>query len=431
MRIVHITPGTGSFYCGSCLRDNALVKALRAIGHEALMVPLYLPLILDEADASEGAPVFFGGPNVYLQQKLALFRRAPRWVNRLLDAPALLRFVARRAGMTEAGHLGDMAVSMVRGEEGRQARELDKLVEYLAQGDRPDVVCLSNALLIGMARRIRAEVGCAVVCTLQGEDSFLDGLGEPHRSEAWSVLRQRAADVDAFVAVSRYYADRMQPRLAVSDDRMHVIHNGIDVADYVPAEAPPDPPVLGYMTRLCPQKGLDRLVDAFVIIKQRRRVPGLKLRAAGAMTRDDRSFVQSMRDRLADRGLSDDAEFLPNISHEAKRAFLPTLSVMSVPAMYGEAFGIYVLEALASGVPVVQPRHGAFVELLELTGGGMLCQSAEPPALAETIETLLTEPAKAQRLGRTGCDAVRGRFTIERMARDMEALCQRLVPAAS
>ena len=85
MNIVQITPGAGGMYCGGCFRDNALVAALRKQGHETLMVPLYLPLTLDEADQSAGTPTFFGGINVYLEQKSALFRKAPKWLHSLLE----------------------------------------------------------------------------------------------------------------------------------------------------------------------------------------------------------------------------------------------------------------------------------------------------------------------------------------------------------
>src|SRR5437763_268183 len=96
MRIVQLTAGTGSFYCGTCLRDNALVAELRRQGHDALLVPLYLPLALDEPPATPATPLFYGGVNVYLQQQSSLFRKTPRWVDRLLDAPGVLRAAAKR-----------------------------------------------------------------------------------------------------------------------------------------------------------------------------------------------------------------------------------------------------------------------------------------------------------------------------------------------
>ena len=203
MRLVHLTAGTGSFFCGTCLRDHALVKALRRLGHDALMVPLYLPLVLDDSGSREESPLFFGGINVYLQQKSAFFRHTPRWFDKLLDSPALLRQAGRRAGMTNPRELGEMTLSMIEGEHGHQAKELDKLVAWLVE-QKPDVVCLSNSLLIGVARRVREELRVPIICSLQGEDAFLDSLPEPYRERCWQLAQERAADVDRFVAPSRY-----------------------------------------------------------------------------------------------------------------------------------------------------------------------------------------------------------------------------------
>src|SRR5712691_7251429 len=392
MRIIQITPGTGSFYCGTCLRDNALVAELRRLGHDAMMVPLYLPLMVDEAPTTDNTPVFYGGVNVYLQQKSALFRKSPRWLDRLFDAPKLLRLAASRAGSTEARELGDLTVSTLRGEEGRQIKELDRLAGWLTE-EQPEVVCLSNALLIGLARRIKEKTGAAVVCTLQGEDAFLDSLPDGDREAAWRALTERAADVDAFIAVSHYYGDVMRRRARLVADRVHVVHNGILLDGYGPAPAPPEPPVLGYLARLCPAKGLATLVEAYCLLRKRDRLPGLRLRVAGSMTASDRPFVEDQRARLAAAGVADDVQFLPNLSRDEKIAFLHGLSALSVPASYGESFGLYVIEALAAGVPVVQPRHASFPELIEATGGGRLCDPDDPESLASAVEELLRDPA--------------------------------------
>jgi hypothetical protein len=137
-------------YCGGCFRDNALVATLRRLGHDVLMVPLYLPLNLEDADQSARTPIFFSGINVYLQQKMPLFRKLPRWLNRLLASPLLLRQAGKAAAKTRPADVGDLTLSMLKGEEGNQARELDELVRWLKTQAKPDLVCLSNVLLVGM-----------------------------------------------------------------------------------------------------------------------------------------------------------------------------------------------------------------------------------------------------------------------------------------
>ena len=152
------------------------------------MVPLYLPLTLDEADQSAGTPIFFGGISVYLEQKHSIFGSLPGWMHDLLSSRKLLKWAGSKAGETRPEELGDVTVSMLQGEQGRQARELDELIDWLKRLPKPDIICLSNALLLGMARKLGSEIGCPVVCMLQGEDGFLEMLPEPHRTQSWELL---------------------------------------------------------------------------------------------------------------------------------------------------------------------------------------------------------------------------------------------------
>ena len=406
-------------YCGGCLRDNALVTALRKLGHQATMVPLYLPLTLDEADQSAGTPVFFGGLNVYLEQKSALFRGAPGWLHDLFASPRLLKWAAGKAAKTRPTELGELTLSMLRGEAGNQARELEELLAWLKTQPQPDVLCLSNALLIGMARRLKSELRAPVACALQGEDFFLDALPEPHRAACWRTLAERAAEVDLFIAPSRYFGDLMRKRLGLPAERVRVIHNGINLEGYATKAEGREAgsAALGFFARMCPEKGLDTLVEAYIRLRQRGRVGSLKLRVGGSCGPADAPFVDSLREGLKASGLLGEAEFHPNLDRTAKLAFLRSLSVFSVPARYGEAFGLYVIEAMAAGVPVVQPRVAAFPELIEATGGGVLCAPDDPQALAEAIEELLLDQARARALGEAGRRAVFERFSAEAMAR--------------
>ncbi len=412
-------------YCGGCLRDNALVAALRKLGHQVTMVPLYLPLTLDEADQTSGTPVFFSGLNVYLEQKSALFRAAPGWLHNLLASPRLLKWAAGRAAKTRAADVGELTCSMLRGEMGNQARELETLIAWLKTQPPPDVLCLSNALLIGMVRRLKAELRVPVACALQGEDSFLDALPEPHRAACWQTLAERAAEVELFIAPSRYFGDLMRKRLGLAVERVQVVHNGINLEGYETrrADGGGDAPALGFFARMCPEKGLDTLVEAYIRLRRRGRAGALKLRVGGSCGPADRPFVESLRERLRASGLLGDAEFHPNPDRAAKLDFLRSLSVFSVPAGYGEAFGLYVIEALAAGVPVVQPRVAAFPELLEATGGGLLCAPDDPQALAEAIEELLLDPARARALGESGRRAVFERFSAGVMAQAVARVC--------
>jgi glycosyltransferase involved in cell wall biosynthesis len=417
MRIIQLTPGAGGdFYCENCLRDGTVVRTIRARGHDMLMVPLYLPLRVEQAVPGAQAPMFFGGINVYLQQRWSLFRHTPRWLDALLDSRALLRRVARKAGMTKSSVLGESTLSMLRGADGLQVKELDRLVDWLADQPRPDVVCLSNALLSGLIPRIRERLGAPVVCTLQDEDGFIDALGPPYAEKAWELLRGLAKQTGAYIAVSRYYADVMRRRLDVPEGKVHAVLNGLDATEYAPATLPPDPPAVGFLSQMAESKGLELLVEAFIRLKRTGQFGSLKLRIAGGRTDADEACIARASKRLKDEGVVEDAEFLDTFDAQGKREFLRSLSVMSVPTIKGEAFGLFVLEALACGVPVALPRHGAFVELVESTGGGVLCESNDADALASALAGLLDDPDKARGLGAAGREAVLRDLTAERQA---------------
>ena len=432
LKIVLLTPGTGSYHCGVCMRDNALARELIRQGHGAVMLPMYLPLTLDEEAATPEMPIFFGGVSTYLREKAPFLRHMPRWLDRLLSSRALLRLLAGKAAARTGGpDVAKLTLSMLRGEEGNQAGEIDELVDWLRTHGKPETVWLSTALQAGLARRIRSELGAPVIGFLQGEDSFLDGLGEPWSSRVWALLSDRMRDADLWIAPSRYFANLMALKLGWSVEesarRIRVIPNGISVEGYrLPnGAAPPSgeaaPPTIGYLARFVPGKGIGLLVDAFIALKQRDAVPGLKLRCAGSMTAGDAIYVEQLQAKLAAAGVGADAEFLPNVSREEKIGFLESLTVFSVPATYSEAFGLYVIEALAAGVPVVLPRSSAFPEIIAATDGGTLFELgpndlASAAALADALEALLTQPAQARALGERGRNAIHQGFTIEKLA---------------
>ena len=417
-------------YCGGCFHDNTLVAALRGRGHDVTMIPLYLPLTLDEADESASTPIFFSGINVYLEEKIPLFRRAPAWLHKILASRQVLRLAAGSAARTKAEDVGDLTLSMIRGEEGNQVRELDELVAWLRGQGRPDVVSLSNALLLGLVRGLKKGLGAPVVCALQGEDTFLDALPTSQRATAWKVLAERAREVDLFTAPSRYFGELMAARLGLRADQWRVAHNGIRLDGYGDNAGPTHPPTLGYFARMCREKGLELAVETFIILRERGRVPDLRLKVGGGCGPGDEPVVEGVKKRLRSKGLLAAVEFFPNVSRLEKIRFLESLDVFCTPALYGEAFGLYVVEAMAAGVPVVQPRHAAFPELVEATGGGIITE-ATAEALAGGIEKLLLDPMAARRLGEMGRQRVRENFNADSMAGEIEGIFSALPAGAA
>ena len=421
MRIVQIAPGTGdSFYCENCLRDSVLARQMIKLGHDVMMVPMYLPVGIERQERVDEVPIFFGGINVYLQQKWGLFRHTPGWIDRMLDSKRLLNWAGRRVGMTSARQLGRTTVSMLRGEQGRQKKELHRLLQWLSeQPDRPDVVCLSNVLLAGLVRGIKAELGVGVVSLLQDEDTFLDGLAAPYSENAWEMVGELCSEIDGFVAVSRYFGKVMQKRLSISEDRMHVVPPGVRLERYEPAGSAPRVPTVGYLSRMCPERGLDTLVEAFVMLKAKEGLKDARLRIAGGASVSDKRFVKQLREGLRGQGLLEDVEFLPDFDWPERGDFLRSLSVLCVPEKFPVAGGVYVLEAWATGVPVVEPDMGVFSELVGGTGGGVLYEAGNSQALSESLGVLLGDPQRAAAMGQRGRDAVCKQYNVERSAEEM------------
>jgi glycosyltransferase involved in cell wall biosynthesis len=426
VRIVQITPGAGKMYCGNCFRDNALVAALRKAGHEVTMVPLYLPLTLDEEDQSGDTPIFFNGVNVFLEQQSSFYRSAPRWLHKLVGSERVLNWAANQVGKTKAEEVGDLTISMLNGEEGNQARELEELIDWLKTQPKPDVISLSNSLLLGLAQRLKEAFEVPVVCLLQNEAPYIDSMPEEFRTQVWRIMTERAQKADHFIAPSKFYAERMSDKLNLPKDRVHVIYNGINHEGFNAEKTPPNPPVIGFFSRMCKDKGLDTLIDAFIRLKTNNHIPQLKLKIGGGCGPADETFVQRMRDRLHAKALLGDVEFHPNLSRKDKQAFLRSLSVLSVPAQFGEAFGFYVIEAMAAGVPVVQPRCASFPELIEATGGGVVYDHQGPESLASAIEKILHNPSEAKSLGLKARETVREKFSITQMAEQLVSLLDKL-----
>lgn len=422
MRILHLTPGTGSFHCGSCLRDHALIRALRSRGHDAIMAPLYLPLVTDREVSNPELPIRVGGVTLYLQEKMPWLRYVPRFLMGWLNSPGILRFASKFIGMTSARDLGRMTLGALAGEAGNQWPEWQRALTWIKEEVKPDVISLSNSLLIGLCPKIERDLGIPTVVSLQGEDSFLDTLVEPYREQCWDAMRSNAAHVTRFVAPSQFYANAMRGRLGVAEDRIAVIPNGLDVTSFAAAKPDPNWPVIGYFARMIHGKGLTTLVDAFIDLAGRGTLPRLRLKVGGARTSADDKYLAGLHRRLAEAGLLERVEWHPNVSFNEKVKFFRNLTAFSVPAAYGEAFGLYVIEAMASGVPVVQPRHGAFPELVENTGGGVLCEPEDARSLADALESVLLDGQQRERLIASGMNRVRSEYTATKMAEKFEAV---------
>ena len=431
MRILSVTAGAAGMYCGSCLRDNALAIELMARGHDVTLIPVYTPTLTDEQNVSR-RDVLFGGISVYLQQHSSIFRRLPRIFDRLWDSPWVIDAFAGRGVSADARFLGEMTISMLQGESGVLRKEFDKLVDWTRDEPVPDVINLPNSLLISMAAPLKRALNRPVCVTLQGEELFINGLVPPYREQALSLIRRQVPDVDGFIAVSDYCARFMTTFLEIPSDRIAVVPLGINMSGYTRREeraagAGAAAFRVGYLARLAPEKGLHLLAEAYVRLRQRMGGAPARLEVAGYLAADHRAYLESARAVLSRAGLQHEMVYRGELDLAGKRAFVRELDVLSVPATYDEPKGMFLLEAMASGVPVVQPRRGAFIEVLAKTGGGTLVDPDDPEALATGLHALWVDPAMRERLARSAFEGVRAHYTIAHSAERLIAAYESLL----
>jgi glycosyltransferase involved in cell wall biosynthesis len=425
MKISFIAAGAGGMICGNCLRDTTLTVALGQLGHDIEVVPTYTPIRTDE-DFSTPHRVFYGGVNVYLQQKSAIFRHTPAAIDWFFDRPSLLRWVSRFAVKTEPQDLGEITASVLEGADGRQRKELAKLIAWLSQR-RPQVVHLTNSMLAAIAPAVKSAIGTRVVCSLQGEDYFLTHLPERYHQRTFAALKQAARGIDRFIAPCRDHAAAMAPLLGVAETSIRIVRPGLNLQGFEERLARDGGEfVIGYLARVSPEKGLHQLAEAFQRIRRKRGdgPPRVKLRVAGWLGAEHAGYLERVRQNLERAGLGADFEYLGNIDRTEKLRFLRTLDVLSVPVSYRAPKGAYVLEAWAAGVPVVEPRIGVFPELIEHTAGGLLCEPENTADLASAIERLIDNPSEAREMGLRGRRAVYETYHSRRLAEETVAVYQ-------
>jgi glycosyltransferase involved in cell wall biosynthesis len=418
LRILSITAGAANMYCGSCLRDNALARELLGRGHDVTLQPVYTPTLTDEDNVSADR-VLFGGVSVYLQQHMGLFRRTPWLLDKLWDSTSFLRLVSKRSIQVDPAGLGALTVSTLLGERGFQRKEIEKLVAWLREERPYDVINLPNALLISLAEPIRRATGRPLVVTLQGEDLFLDGLPARDRDRAIALIREQVRHIDLFVAVSDYYREYMSEYLGIPRARIRVAPLGVNLRDLEPTSrtrTAGDPFVVGYFARVAPEKSLHVLAEAYRILRHERGVGPARLEAAGYLAPEHRPYLGRIERQLRSWGLDGEFQYHGTLDRARKVAFLHGIDVLSVPSTYKEPKGLYLLEAMACGVPVVAPQHGAFPEMLAKTSGGLLVRPDDPGSFADGLAAIRNHPGQARQMGINGAAGVEQHYSVARMA---------------
>ena len=419
MKIVYLITGSGgSFYCGNCYRDMLYVRAIRKVpGIKASAIPLYLPP--DKTTGSESGfdkNVFFGAISMFLREKVPFLRNMPAFFDKLLDCKLFLRFAAKQAGTTSTEGYEELTISMIEGDNAFRKQEVDRLVRYLMKDGKPDIIHLSNALILGIARQLKQRMDVKVVCSLLNEDDWIDDMDEPFRSRAWKMIAKEAGHVDIFVTPSNYYRELFKSKTGHSGGNVKVVPLGFDPEKDDISRPDREPASIGFFSRINRYKGIDKLVDAFILMKQRDEIPGLSLKICGGYTGIDKDFISEQIRKIREHKLEKSIKIYPEFEGDKKLEFFNDVDVISVPVRKYDGYGLYLLEANASGIPVVQPATGAFPEIVGKTGGGIVYSPDTVEALADNLTILMKNKELIASLGKKGNEMVRKEFSLDKMS---------------
>lgn len=427
MKIVQIIPGSGgSFYCGNCLRDDKFYETLKRLGHDVIKIPMYLPLFADDHDITD-IPVFYGAVSLYLKQEYPIFKKFPAWFDRMLNSKPMLKLAAKQSGSTDARGLEDMTISMLMGEDGNQDKELEEMVDWIETHFKPDLIHISNALLLGLAHSLKNKLKVPIFCSLQDEDVWVDAMDPVFSKKIWNLMSEKAKDVDAFIGVSDYYSNLSKEKMNLPAEKVHTVHLGVSPENYKYVNAESKVRNIGYISRMCHSNGLDILVDAFIELKKDSSFDDVKLVITGGSTGADRKFIKGIHKSIKEAGLTNQVEFQEHFEKEDRRFFFQKVAVVSVPVRNGEAFGIYLTEAMGCGIPIVQPPLGAFPEIVELSKGGVIYEKNEPQYLADSLKKLLNNQAKIKELSINARQSIEERFNIDLQAQKLIEIYQKVI----
>ncbi len=430
-KIIYLTAGAAGMFCGSCMHDNTLAKALANEGWNIQLVPTYTPIRTDEANVSVDH-VFFGGINVYLQQKMPVLRFLPAALDRFLDNPKLIRRVTANAMDTDPKLLGQLALSMLKGMQGNQRKEVKRLCHWLLK-EKPDILIFSNILIGGCISNLKQAIDIPILVTLQGDDVFLDSLDERFKSQCIAQINNIVKRVDGFIVHSHFFRDYMCEYFEIDREKVHVTPLGIDVTDFEvfltksDSREEDEMRTIGYLAKLAPQKGLHHLVEAFIELKKKPQNKNVKLKIAGWLGPENRDYAAAQFKLLDDAGLRQDYEYLGVVNREQKLAMLGSINLLSVPTEFLEPKGLYALEAMAAGVPVVQPDRACFPELVEQTNGGLLFEHGNLAHYIGQLQSLLEDPQRSTQLGNSGQQYVHAQRNLKSMAEATAKLVQRFL----
>jgi len=384
MKILLIIPGSGDkFYCSNCFRDNLLAQTLRSVGQEVVIMPLYLPLT--DKSFQTDSPLFFPATSFYVSHRYFGESTMPAVFERILNSSSMLRLASSFSGTTSAKGMEQMTLSMIQGNDRHFAGQIDKLIHWITHHERPDFVHLSSSMLIGIAKAIKNSVNIPVVCSLQDEEMWIDQLDNSYAKEAWESIGQNSKYIDRFIASSEYYRSAALAKIPEIKE-IDLVYPGVNIEKYKSMDYPKEP-TIGYFYRMSYENGLDILAQSFVKLKSENTIPGLKLKIGGGYTRENKKFVNHIRNIL--QPVIHDVIWSNRYSLDEHSSFYKSISIICAPLRFNEAVGLYLCEAFAAGRPAVAPDTGSFSEIAG--NAGVLYSPNDSEQLAKALRKILVD----------------------------------------
>lgn len=408
------------------------VWAIRKMpGMEAKAIPLYLPPDKTTAGGGFDKQVFFGAISMYLREKVRFLRNMPAIFDKFLDCKLFLKLAAKQAGATSTEGYEDLTINMIEGDNAFRKKEVDRLVNYITKDGKPDIIHLSNALILGIARQLKKRIDVKIVCSLLNEDDWIDDMSEPYRSRAWEMIAREAGYVDVFVTPSDYYKSLFISKTGLNGDNVMVVPLGFDPEKEFGARPDRTPSSIGYFSRVNIHNGFDKLVDAFIELKDKNIIPGLTLNVCGGYTGVDKPFILNQIKKIRNAGLAKSIKIYPDFHGDKKSEFFNAVDVISVPVRKYDGYGLYILEANSAGIPVVQPATGAFPEIIETTRGGIVYEPDTVAELASNLQKLLQNNELLKQLSEEGKKRVRQELSLKKMSEGLASVYNKIYQNAS
>lgn len=228
--------------------------------------------------------------------------------------------------------------------------------------------------------------------------------------------------VDQIACVSNWVLNEMRCHLPTLNSKLRCICNGLSIPEAKPQRLSFFPPLLLCFGRLSKEKGFDKAIIAFSLLKKRGSLAHLVIAGGGP----ERPFLENLVQEL---GLTLSVTFTGVLSQEEVLSWFNRATLVIVPSL-SESFGLVILEAMQLERPVIAFRIQGIPEVIAEGETGLLVDPEDPLALCCAIETLLLNPEKAIKMGIEGRKRALEKFTIQQNAARYEALYFELIQSS-